>query len=61
MEAEKNVPILKSALMERAAFSEIHITGKVPRQVDPNGAAAANVTALSAEILNQIAMLRAAA
>ena len=61
MEAEKDVPILKSALMERAAFSEIHITGKVPRQVDPNGAAAANVIALTAEILNQIAVLRAAA
>jgi len=37
VESDKNgPPILKSALMERAAFSEIHITGKVPRQVDPS-------------------------
>jgi chromosome partitioning protein len=51
-------PILKSALMERAAFSEIHITGKVPRQTDPGGGAAANVAALTAEILAYIAALK---
>lgn len=61
MEAEKGLPILKCALMERAAFSEIHITGKVPRQNDPNGGAAGNVSALTAEILERLAMLKEAA
>jgi chromosome partitioning protein len=47
--------------MERSAYREIHITGKVPRQSDPKGAAAVNVAALTAEILQQIAKLREAA
>jgi len=47
--------------MERAVFSEIHITGKVPRQVDPEGHAANNVRALTAEILERTAALRDAA
>jgi chromosome partitioning protein len=61
MEREEGLPILKCALMERAAFSEIHITGKVPRQIEPNGGAAANVASLTAEILAQLAILKAAA
>jgi chromosome partitioning protein len=43
--------ILRTALMERAAFREIHITGAVPRQSAPAGAAAANVAALAGEVL----------
>ena len=61
VEGQGNVPILKCVLMERAAYTSIHITGKVPRQVDPKGMAAANVTALTAEILGRIQAIREAA
>jgi chromosome partitioning protein len=49
--------IIKAAMMERAAFREIHITGKVPRESDPNGTAAANITAITAEILARLSHL----
>lgn len=61
VEAEQEVPVLKTALMERAAFREIHITGKVPRQTDPGGSAAANVAAFAAELLHQMARVAEAA
>lgn len=61
VEEERQVPILKTAIMERAAFREIHITGKVPRQIDPSGSAAANVAAFTAELLERIATLAEAA
>jgi len=57
----QGVGILKSALMERAAFRELHITGQVPRQADRGGAAAANVTALAAEVLGRLRALAEAA
>ena len=57
----QGVTILKSALMERAAFREIHITGQVPRQVDPTSGAAANITSMAAEILDQLKNLAEAA
>jgi chromosome partitioning protein len=47
----KGVPILTSGLMERAGFREMHVTGKVPRQLDPKGSSATNVSHLTAEIL----------
>jgi chromosome partitioning protein len=47
----EGVAILKSALMERAAFQAIHLTGRVPRQTEPKGGAAANVTALAQEVM----------
>jgi chromosome partitioning protein len=47
----KGVPILVSGLMERAGFREMHVTGKVPRQLDPKGSSATNVSHLTAEIL----------
>jgi chromosome partitioning protein len=50
----EGVAILKSALMERAAFQAIHLTGKVPRQVEPSGTAAVNVTSLAQEIMEWI-------
>lgn len=53
--------ILKSALMERTAFREIHITGQVPRQVDPASGAAANISALTVEVLDQLRQLAEAA
>jgi len=61
VETEGLVPILKTSIMERAAFREIHITGKVPRQSDPTGNAAANVTAFTTELLQCIAALSEAA
>jgi chromosome partitioning protein len=61
VEQELDLPRLGVKLMERSAYREIHITGKVPRQTDPEGAAAANVSSLTAEILRQIAKLREAA
>ena len=33
----KGVPILTAGLLERAGFREMHVTGKVPRQIDPKG------------------------
>jgi len=53
LEAE-DVPILKSALMDRAAFQAIHLNGKVPRELEPNGAAAGNVAALTREVMERL-------
>jgi chromosome partitioning protein len=57
----QGVTILKSALMERAAFREIHITGQVPRQVDPTSGAAANISSMAVEILDRLKNLAEAA
>ncbi|WP_120010653.1 ParA family protein [Teichococcus vastitatis] len=61
VEADETLPILKASMMERAAFREIHITGKVPRQIDPSSAASANVAAVTAELLQRISQLAEAA
>jgi chromosome partitioning protein len=61
MEESADVPMFKSALMERAAFRDIHISGMVPRQKDPRGGPAANVAAITAELLESIARLQDAA
>ena len=58
MEESADVPMFKSALMERAAFRDIHISGMVPRQKDPRGGPAANVAAITAELLESIARLQ---
>jgi chromosome partitioning protein len=58
VETDPSVRIFKTALMERAAYRDIHISGMVPRQKAPNGAPAANVTALTAELLRSIAKLQ---
>jgi hypothetical protein len=52
----EDVPILKTALMERAAFRAIHLTGEVPRQTEPGGPAATNVSALAQEVLERLAV-----
>lgn len=57
----QGVTILKSALMERAAFREIYITGQVPRQVDPTSGAAANISSMAVEILDRLKNLAEAA
>ncbi len=51
----ENLPILKTTLMERTAYRAIHLTGQVPRQTEPTGPAAANVTALAQELLGHLA------
>jgi chromosome partitioning protein len=61
VEESADIPVFKTALMERAAFREIHITGMVPRQKDPCGGPANNVAALTAELLEYIGKLQAAA
>lgn len=60
VEREIDVPRMATKLMERSAYREIHITGRVPRQADPQSAAAINVSALAAEVLAQIAKLKEA-
>ena len=57
----EGLPILNGALMERAAFRAIHLTGQVPRQTEPSSTAAANVTALAREVLEHLQVQEAAA
>lgn len=58
MEESADVPIFRTALMERAAFRDIHISGLVPRQKDANGGPAKNVAALTGELLELVAKLK---
>ncbi|MEI7668700.1 MAG: ParA family protein [Pseudomonadota bacterium] len=53
----QGVGILNSVLMERSAFREIHITGKVPRQLDPTSAATANISAMAEEVIKHLSKL----
>jgi chromosome partitioning protein len=53
--------ILTAALMERAAFREMHITGRVPRQDDPGSAASTNVESIAKELLQQLEKISEAA
>jgi chromosome partitioning protein len=57
----RGVDILSSALMERAAFREIHITGRVPSQDAPNLAAASNIQAIANEVLAHLEKISEAA
>jgi chromosome partitioning protein len=57
----QGLAILKSVLMERAAFRELHITGQVPRQMDPNSGPSANISALALEVLDRLKQLAEAA
>lgn len=61
IEAGQGFSIMASSLMERAAFRELHIIGRVPRQTDRDSNAAANVAAITAELLQHVARLREAA
>jgi chromosome partitioning protein len=47
-------PLMQVALMERAPYREMHLTGQVPRQSEPDSKAAANVTALADELLRHL-------
>jgi len=57
----KDLPVFVTALLERAAFRELHLTGQTPRQTDPTGTAAANVSAITQELLARLASLQKAA
>ena len=57
----QDVIILKAALMERAAFREVHITGLVPRQLDPESGAALIVSSIALELLGRLKSLAEAA
>ena len=48
------LPVFGAALLERAAFRELHLTGQTPRQTDPKSAAAANVSAITEELLARL-------
>lgn len=61
VEQGSDVRIFKSALMERAAYRDIHISGTVPRQRGSNSGPAANITTVAAELLESIAKLQEAA
>jgi chromosome partitioning protein len=53
VEETGDIRIFKTALMERAAFRDIHISGMVPRVKDPTGGPAGNVAALTGELRNR--------
>jgi chromosome partitioning protein len=57
----KGVPVFKCAMMQRSALAEFHLTGKLPRQTDPNGRAAENVAAITAELVASLEKLAVAA
>lgn len=58
---DRGIPIFKAAVLQRAALAEFHLTGKVPRQTDPNGRAAQNIAAVTAELLANLEHMAAAA
>jgi chromosome partitioning protein len=47
--------VLVTELMERTAFREMTFHGRTPAEVEPDGGAAANVSALTREVLDVIA------
>jgi chromosome partitioning protein len=57
----RGLPIFRSAMMERAAFREMHLTGKTPRQSDPTSSATANIAAITNELLANLEQLAKAA
>jgi chromosome partitioning protein len=57
----QGVDILTSTLMERAAYREIHITGRVPSQDDTASAASANINAVALELLTHLQKISEAA
>ncbi|MGE4048844.1 MAG: AAA family ATPase [Acetobacteraceae bacterium] len=57
----QGVPVFRTSMMQRAALAEFHLTGKLPRQIEPNGATAANVAAITAELLANLEQLAQAA
>lgn len=57
----KGLPVFKSAMLQRGALAEFHLTGKLPRQTDPKGSAAANLAVITAELMTYLERLAVAA
>lgn len=57
----QGLTIFRTGLLNRAAFRAMHISGRVPRQDDPTGGPAENVTAITAELLERLADIQAKA
>lgn len=55
------LPVFGIQQRELAAFREMHVTGRVPRQDNPKSAAAENVTAITTELLGKLEKLAVAA
>ncbi|MGE4049095.1 MAG: ParA family protein, partial [Acetobacteraceae bacterium] len=53
----RGVNIFRTALMERNAIRNIHMTGKVPRQANPTDKSATNVTEITEELLGQLELM----
>lgn len=54
---ETGTPIFRSALMERAAFREMHITGVAPNSAAPTSAAAQNAHIIAQEVIERLSQL----
>lgn len=57
----RGLPLLQASLMERAAYRELHLTGRPPRQVDPKSSAAVNVREITRELLTNLESMASAA
>jgi chromosome partitioning protein len=55
---DRGVSIFRTALMERNAIRNIHMTGKVPRQISPSDKAALNVTEITEELLKSLELMQ---
>ena len=54
---QSGLPSLRAPLLERVAFREMHVSGRVPRQDNPGSVPAANVAALASEMLAMLLTL----
>jgi chromosome partitioning protein len=58
---QTGLPVFTIQQRELAAFREMHVTGRVPRQVDPRAAASQNVSMITNELLGKLEKLAVAA
>ena len=56
----RGLPLVQASLMERAAYRELHLTGRAPRQVDPKSSAAVNVREITRELLTNLESMASA-
>jgi len=54
----RGISIFRTALMERNAIRNIHMTGKVPRQISPSDKAALNVTEITGELPKSLELMQ---
>lgn len=54
---KQNIPLFKNGIVERAAFREIHLTGQIPHQKDPDSKASLDVANISNELLENLEKL----